>query len=202
MVKGRKTWINRFPVCAMVYKEAAELIGYDKEEAKSLGLGRAIFFAAAKNRGYGAGGYHKGKSYEKRAEEQHKDLKGFDKDSMESLNFAGIASYVIHDNEGATRSFIGKPILPEDFDKQVKGKCTLSGGEIGYVGLRLYILKKLSKLSTGELNSGAVYKVYEGLRDKVREVEFLEEVSKKVEDSKDAGVPSKADIHLAKVAGA
>jgi len=195
MIKGRKTWINRFPVCAIVYKEAAELIGYDKEESKSLGLGRAIFFAAAKNRGYGAGGYHKGKSYEKRAEEQHKNLKGFDKDSMESLNFAGIASYVIHDIEGAIRSFIGKPILPENFDRQVKGKCILSGGEIGYVKLKLYIVEKLSKLSLAELNSGAVYKIYESIRDEVRKTEFIE-------GEKDAGISPKANVYLTKVAGA
>ena len=41
-------FINRFPICTMVYKKAAELQGHNPEFAKSLGLARAVFFAAAK----------------------------------------------------------------------------------------------------------------------------------------------------------
>lgn len=195
MAYQRKTWINRFPVCALVYKEAAELIGYDKDEAKSLGLARAIFFAAAKSGRGGAGSkkYYPKKNLEDKAKKQYLSLKGYDAESVETLNFAGIGSYVIHTDDGSVRGFIGgKPIPAKDYDKSVKEKIILAGKEMGYLALKLHVLKKLSNLSVAELNSGAVYKVYESLRDDVRKIEFLERKEKD-----DVRLSAEANIYTA-----
>lgn len=195
MAYKRKTWINRFPVCALAYKEAAELIGYDKEEAKSLGLARAIFFAAAKSGRGGAGGkkkYYPKKNLEDKAVAQRRALKGYDTDSVETLNFAGIGSYVIHTEDGSVRGFIGgKPILPRDYDRSVKEKIILAGKEMGYLALKLYVLKRLSDLSVAELNSSAVYKIYESLRDDVRKIEFIER-----EEEPDVRLSASADVDI------
>ncbi len=191
---GKKYWINRFPVCAMVYREAAEMIGYDPEEAKSLGLGRAIFFAAAKSgfRGAGARKGYGAKDYARDKMKQKIALKGYDTDSVESLNFAGIAAYVIHTEDGSIRGFIGgEPIKPENYDKQVREKCILQGGRMGYLRLKIYVMKKLSELSKAELNSAAVYKLYESLRDDVRLNEFLE-------GKFDAGISAEANADSTK----
>jgi len=198
---ARKYWINRFPVCAIVYKEAAELIGYDPGEAKSLGLSRAIFFAAAKRGFKGAGG-KKYRKFESEFEKQQLKLKGYDTDSVESLNFCGIGTYVIHTEDGAVRGFIGGQVItPEQYDSQVIDRCIINGGEDGYRKLRLFIRTLLSKLTRAELNSGVVYKVYEKIRDTVRASEFLliEEKNDGVESEKREGnnmVPAKADNYF------
>lgn len=175
---ARKHWVNRFPVCAMVYREAAEILGYDPNEAKSLGLARAIFFAAAKSGFRRAGArpkYYPGKQYAEKAESQRANLRGYDTGSIESLNFAGMSSYVIHTEDGSVRGFIGEqPIKPENFDRQVKDKCIRQGGGEAYTKLKLYIVKKLSKLNRYEVNSAAVFEVYKDMRDEVRKEEFLQ----------------------------
>jgi len=173
---GRKYWINRFPVCAIVYKEAAELIGYDIEEAKSLGLSRAIFFAAAK-RGFKIAGT---KKYEKKFDaefaKQRIKLSGYDVNSIEVLNFGGMGTYIIHREDGSVRGFIGGQVItPEQYDNQVINKCVKAGGEAGYKKLKLFIRNLLSKLSKAELNSGIIYKIYEKIRDDVRVNEFIEQ---------------------------
>jgi len=195
----RKNWINRFPVCALVYREAAELLGYDPAEAKSMGLARAIFFNAAKNGRGGAGGkkYYPNKDIEKKAVEQRKQLKGFDADSVEILNFAGIGTYVIHAEDGSVRGFIGgKPIPPEQYDRSVRQKIMDAGGELGYLKLKLHVIKRLSDLSPAELNSKAVYKIYESLRDDVRKMEFLEAPEGEKKDG-DVRISAEANVHTA-----
>jgi len=182
---GKKYWINRFPVCAIVYKEAAELIGYDTEEAKSLGLSRAIFFAAAKRGFKGAGAKKYEKKYDAEFAKQRMKLKGYDPESVESLNFCGIGTYVIHKEDGSVRGFIGGQVItPEQYDSQVIDKCVRAGGEEGYKKLRLFIRAILSKLSKAELNSGIIYKIYERIRDDVRINEFIEEKKNDVVSAK------------------
>ena len=48
MTKG-KCWIGELQMCAMVYRETAEMMGYDSDEAKSFGLAIATSFLVEKN---------------------------------------------------------------------------------------------------------------------------------------------------------
>lgn len=186
MAYQKKYWINRFPICALVYKEAAELLGYDEAEAKSLGHSRAIFFAAA-IRGFGAS-VPKPKPYaSKEAAKKPGEMKkyyavqdklikaGIDPESYDIVSFAGLETYVVLEDGDIRAFFGGKVIRPEDFSRAVEDKLVMAGGKEGYEKARSYIRDKLSDLSEAELNSGAVYKVYERLRDPVREIAFLEE---------------------------
>jgi len=189
MAKKRKTWINRFPICAMVYKEAAQLLGYSEGEAKSLGLTRAIFFAAAKA-GFKAGGAGKPKAYTKRYEDQKKD--GIKRDAQDQISFAGIGMYIVEINgEGELRGIIGGKISqPEQYDNQVKDKMVRSAGEKAYTKLQDYVVSKLNVLSKAELNSALIFEIYKEMRDDVRMTEFIEE--------NDACLSAEANIYIAK----
>jgi len=183
MAYERKYWINRFPICSLVFKEAAEMLGYDEEEAKSLGHARAVFFAAAK-RGFGSGPSKKSSMKKYYSDEKKMERQGIDPSTYEILNFAGLETYIVRENGHIRAFFGGKVIRPEEFDHADLERMIRGGGEAGYVKTRNYIRAKLSELNQYELNSGAVYKVYERLRDSVREVSFIKE------DEANVGLPA------------
>lgn len=166
-------WINRFPVCALTYAVAAEKLGYDKDEAESMGLTRSIFFAAAKF------GKFRGQRVDVRKKIVASDAsKRMDKDSDDMINFAGLGLYCVT-VKGHFRGIMGGKIIePEQFSRDVYGKMVNKAGQEAYDKTRAYIGAQLDKLNKDELNSAAVYKVYESLRDVVREVAFLSDFPK------------------------
>lgn len=121
-----------------------------EDEAKSLGHARAIFFAAPK-RGFGPD------------------------DSCDIIRFAGLETYAILVDGNVRAFFGGKIIRPEDYDNAVRNKLLMAAGQEGYEKARVYIRGELSDLSKTELNSTAVYEVYEKLKDHVRRTTFLKE---------------------------
>jgi hypothetical protein len=173
---GKSTeWINRYPICALVYRIAAEMMNYSVAEAKSLALARATFFAAAKQ-GWGSWapkGHGKGAS--KSSYTKVRDLReaGADPNSQEELIFAGVGTHIVHVGNEIRAIFGGKLQTPEDYDRRVEHKLLVHG--VGpYDKVVDYVVKKLEELNTYELNSTAVFKVYENLRDTVRQRSFIE----------------------------
>jgi hypothetical protein len=75
-------------------------------------------------------------------------------------------------------------VRPEEFDNADLERLIRGGGEAGYAKVRSYVRGKLAELTQYELNSGIVYKVYEKLRDSVREVSFIKE------DEDNVGLPA------------
>jgi hypothetical protein len=154
-------FINRFPICTMVYKRAAELQGHNPEFAKSLGLARAVFFAAAK------------KGFKNKSEKGYNGLSQ-DENMPEiySMTFAGIDAFCMETPNG-TRSCLldGKIFEPQSYDKQ-DAKIIASVGEVGLQKMEQEIDFRLRKLGD-KINSGSVYNVYASLRDKVRSTQFI-----------------------------
>ena len=101
-----------------------------------------------------------------------------DKDSDDMINFAGLGLYCVT-VKGQFRGIMGGKIIePEQFARDVYGKMVNKAGQEAYDKTRAYISAQLDKLNKDELNSAAVYKVYESLRDVVREVAFLSDFPK------------------------
>jgi len=176
MAYERKYWVNRFPICSLVFKEAAQMLGYDEEESKSLGHARAVFFAAAK-RGFGSGPSKKSSMGKYYSDSKKMERQGVDPKTYGILNFAGLETYIVR-IDGHIRAFFGgKVVRPEEFDNADMERMIRGGGEAGYAKTRAYVRNKLSELNQYELNSGAVYKIYEKLRDSVREISFIKEGS-------------------------
>lgn len=155
-------FINRFPICTMVYKKAAELQGHDSDFSKSLGLARAIFFAAAK------------KGFTNKNGKHYNGLNSPDIDMPEiySMPFSGIDAFCIETTEG-TRSCLldGKIFKPEDYDKQDQKIISLVG-EIGLRKMENEIEFRLRALGD-KINSKKVFDVYASLRDKIRSTSFI-----------------------------
>jgi len=181
MYRKSTEWINRYPICALVYKIAAEMMNYSTAEAKSLALARATFFAAAK-RGWGSWspkGHGKGPS--KSSYTRVKDLTaaGADPNSQEELIFAGVGTHIVHVGEEIRAIFGGKLQTPDDYDRRVENKLRGQGDE-AYAKVANYIYDKLGELNPYELNSQATFKIYENIRDVVRQRSFIEEDEKAV----------------------
>ena len=155
-------FINRFPICTMVYKKAAELQGHDPEFSKSLGLARAVFFAAAK------------KGFTNKNGKHYNGLNSPDMDMPEiySMSFAGIDAFCMETIDG-TRSCLldGKIFKPEDYDKQDQ-KIINIVGELGLRKMESEIENRLRALGD-QINSKRVFDVYASLRDKVRSTSFI-----------------------------
>lgn len=155
-------FINRFPICTMVYKKAAELQGHDSDFSKSLGLARAIFFAAAK------------KGFTNKNGKHYNGLNSPDIDMPEiySMPFSGIDAFCIETAEG-TRSCLldGKIFKPEDYDKQDQKIISLVG-ESGLRKMENEIEFRLRALGD-KINSKKVFDVYASLRDKIRSTSFI-----------------------------
>jgi len=155
-------FINRFPICTMVYKQADELQGHDSEFSKSLGLARAVFCAAAK------------KGFTNKNGTNYNGLNSPDLDMpvIFPMKFSGIDAFCMETSEG-TRSCLldGKIFKPEDYDKQEQKIINLVG-ESGLRKMESEIDTKLRALGDN-INSSKVYNVYASLRDKVRSTSFV-----------------------------
>ena len=174
----RKYFINRFPICAAFYYVIAKELGYTDNEAKSLGLARAIFFAAAKF-GYIGGG----KKDEKKKKKAPHLEEGFE---IDQLPFAGLPAYIIHkEGEKNFLAIMGDDILkPEQFDSQVIHKFNYkkSGAYELFVKEVKAFLKDKSK---DELNSNIAYELYTEIRDKFREMGFYNALSAAADSTTD-----------------
>jgi hypothetical protein len=155
-------FINRFPICTMVYKEAAEMQNHKPQFAKSLAVARAVFFAAAKKGFTNKNGKH---------------YNGLNSPNLEmpeiySMNFSGLDAFCMETPNG-TRSCLldGKVFEPEAYDRTEEKIISLVGVD-GLQKMKNEIRTRLEKLGEG-INSTKVFDVYASLRDKVRSVEFI-----------------------------
>lgn len=155
-------FINRFPICTMVYKQSAELQGHNSEFSKSLGLARAVFFAAAK------------KGFTNKNGTNYNGLNSVDENMpvIYPIKFSGIDAFCMETAEG-TRSCLldGKIFKPEDYDKQEQKIINLIG-EAGLRKMEAEIDHRLKALGDN-INSAKVYNVYASLRDKIRSTSFI-----------------------------
>ena len=155
-------FINRFPICTMVYKEAAEMQNHEPQFAKSLAVARAVFFAAAKKGFTNKNGKH---------------YNGLNSPNLEmpeiySMNFSGLDAFCMETPNG-TRSCLldGKVFEPEAYDKTEEKIISLVGVD-GLQKMQTEIRTRLEKLGD-KINSTKVFDVYASIRDKVRSVEFI-----------------------------
>ncbi len=162
----RKYFINRFPICAAFYYCVAKRLGYTEDESKSLGLTRAIFFAAAKF-GYIGGG----KTSEKKKKVQP-IAKGLE---VDQLPFAGLPTYTVQ-KEGQ-KGFLGimgdDIIKPDQYDSQVINKFEYKRSG-SYEFFIKHVNEFLKDKTDDELNSAIAYDLYTEIRDKFREMEFYD----------------------------
>lgn len=166
----RKHFINRFPICAAFYYVIGKRLGYTEDEAKSLGLTRAIFFAAAKF-GYIGGG----KKGEKKKKKLPEVKEGFE---VEELPFAGLPTYIIRNkNSEDFLGIMGDDIIkPEEYDSQVIKKFNYKAAG-SYEHFIKEVEKFLKDKSDDELNSNITYDLYTEIRDKMRDTGFYDEIS-------------------------
>ena len=154
-------FINRFPICTLVYKEAAEMQGHPSEFSKSLASARAVFFAAAK------------KGFKNKNGKHYNGLTTPDAEMPQifAIDFAGIDAFCI-ETENGTRSCLldGKIFEPEVYDS-IESKLISLVGDAGFQKMREEIRTRLSKLA--DVNSSSVFDVYASVRDKIRSTEFI-----------------------------
>lgn len=105
--------IGRFQVMAVLQAARAYVLGLDLESAKSWGLARAIFYAAAKR------GFRRGKnSYFKRDQEDKPKTSDETKDNIKIFYLGDESQYSVEIN-GKRYFVMGKVIKPEEFDKNI-----------------------------------------------------------------------------------
>lgn len=106
--------IGRFQVMAVLQAARAYVLGLDLESAKSWGLARAIFYAAAKR------GFRRGKnSYFKKDPPEKLSIKKEPIMDNIQMFYLGDESQYSVEIGGKRYFFIGKVIKPEDFDKNI-----------------------------------------------------------------------------------
>ncbi|OGB97633.1 hypothetical protein A3F06_03830 [candidate division TM6 bacterium RIFCSPHIGHO2_12_FULL_36_22] len=155
----RKYFIDGFPICAAFYYCIAKRLGYTEDESKSLGLTRAIFFAAAKF------GYIGDET--KKVVPLAKELE------VDQLQFAGLPTYIVH--EKGHKEFFGimgnDIIKPDQYNSQVINKFNSKRS-----GAYEYFIEQVNEFlkdkSDDELNSVISYDLYTEIRDQFREIEF------------------------------
>ena len=154
---------NRYPLCSLVYFEAAKMLGYDNDEAASMAQGRASFFAAAK------WGF---KNKNKVVDNPNINL-------VDSVPFAGIPAFILP--AGAIEDVDGIRCCTRDGDKvhqpssyyKNESKIKKLVGVEGLEKLRKFVRNGLENL---EVNSNDVYNFYKNNRDKARMNKFYEDV--------------------------
>ena len=105
--------VGRFPVMATLQAARALALGLGLDEAKSWGLNRAVFYAAAK-RGFDSPRPRSGKTTRDREAEESRRYN----DDMYTLG--GEKAYMVPDRRGGLRFRFGDDEqTPEDFDAQV-----------------------------------------------------------------------------------
>lgn len=155
---------NRYPLCSLVYFEAAKMLGYDKDEAASMAQGRAAFFAAAK------WGF---KNKNKVVDNPNITL-------VESVPFAGLPAFILP--AGALEDVNGVRCCTRDGDKihqpssyyKNEAKIEKCVGVEGLEKLRAFVQSELQALGD-DVNTNAVYNFYKNNRDKARMESFYNE---------------------------
>ena len=162
-----KCWINKLSLCAMVYRETAEMLGYDSEEAKSFGLAIALSFLIEKDN--------------RRVCFPPKST------IYDILELGGERlCCVLEDNEYVRAFFGGKIVQPDSFDRVVRKKVIAATSTKVYINLRQHIKDALINLRFKELESKMVSNVYERFSDEVRKSGFVEKLMKM--EAHDVGV--------------
>jgi len=157
---------NRFPLCSLVYFEAAKILGYDDNEAASLAQGRAAFFAAAKM------GFKNKNSV---VDNPNIDL-------VESIPFAGFPAFILP--AGAIEGVDGIVCCTRDGDKihessshfKSENRIINNVGSLGLAKLKQHINDELLALGDKINANDKVYKVYVKMRDTARHENFYEDV--------------------------
>jgi len=157
---------NRFPLCSLVYFEAAKILGYDDNEAASLAQGRAAFFASAK-RGFS---------------NKNSVVDNPNVELVESINFAGMPAFILP--AGVIEGVAGIVCCTRDGDKihgsishfKSESNITKSVGDSGLAKLKTHIQNELSLLGDKIDAKDNVYKVYVKMRDSARHEKFYEDV--------------------------
>ena len=157
---------NRFPLCSLVYFEAAKILGYDDNEAASLAQGRAAFFAAAKL------GFKNKNSV---ADNPNIDL-------VESIPLAGMPAFILP--AGSFDDINGIVCCTRDGDKihesssyfKSENKIINNVGPLGLAKLKQHIVDELTSLGDKINANDKVYKVYVKMRDTARHENFYEDV--------------------------
>lgn len=111
--------VDRFQVMAMLQAARAYRLGFSLDEAKSYGLNRAIFYAAAKK------GFKGGSSKHVGAKQTFRQTPW--KQMTKTLTMDGVGNeqaYCV--NEGGKRRFVmgDKIIEPKDYNRQIENRFT------------------------------------------------------------------------------
>jgi len=160
--------INRYPICAYFYYRVAKRLGYSENEAKSLGLGRATFFAAAK-RGFGFTGGRRKKSKGGRKGPFTKLPQLNKKQELDSIVFAGLETTIVYTDDGI-RAVMGDQVMrPDRFDSYVLTKIDHFLGAERWAIMDEIIDAELDKYDNQTLNTQMAYKIYQAIRDVLRE---------------------------------
>jgi hypothetical protein len=157
--------INRFPVCAAWYYAVAKYLGYSDDEAKSLAMARATFFAAAKQ------GFRKGGSGNNKGGAGGIPALPGEGPNLDTLNFCGLAATV--DTDTGLAIFGGEVQIPAKYDNGVLNKFVAKVGMAGYIQLITEMTKLIEQHTKMEMNSNAAYKLYTSIRDEFRKREFF-----------------------------
>ena len=168
--------INRYPVCAAWHYMVAKALGYSEDEAKTFGIARATFFAAAKQGFKGAGGSKahtkpagykpKGNVFEK------KETKTAEPDTV---SFCGLNMTI--DPETGYAIFGGEAVKPAQFDDKVAGAFIRKVGAGGYNHLLNEMQDLIKQYDLQALNSNYAFQLYTGIRDEFRMKDFYEKAN-------------------------
>jgi len=147
-------WINNFPLCALVYKETAEMLGYDEDEAKSMGIVKALSFSV-------------------RAKDRKFTLPGRPV-VYDILYFAGARMCCVLEDGNIRAFFGGRVAKPGTYDKVVRSKIVNATSAEIYTKLRKYVKSKLSSLKRRDLDSSMTHVVYSDLAEDSKRSGFIE----------------------------
>src|SRR5437763_15045273 len=108
--------IGRFQVMAMLQAARAHSLGFSLDEAKSFGLDRAIFYAAAKR------GFKRTPAQTTRAKEELHGKGKYGNTTIDTESLGDEMAYCVHVD--GKRIFVigGEPLEPEDFDRQIMAR--------------------------------------------------------------------------------
>jgi len=173
--------INRFPICALWYCAVARALGYTESEAQSLGLGRAVFFAWSKN------GQKRAKlkahwPTKRRSDPSESPAETTLAGADEMLYFAGLQAPVVYVESGSGQPEVrytlgGEVFTPEMFQRQVIQKLQAALGPARCQRLWQYLQMRARSVPALELNGHLAYRIYESIRDLVRQPDFYDSPS-------------------------
>jgi hypothetical protein len=143
------TTLNRFPLLGLWAKEGARRLGYNKDEAQSLGHAYAVLYAIRAQR------------HPRTAKEQGQEAKPKPKKRTRSkhLRFGGDDLEVTYDPGGAVRGKVGgdKPQTPRTYQTSVQNKFPPGY----YEKLEKAFRQVFRRYTPGQLRGRLIYDVYD-----------------------------------------